>query len=177
LVFVSHSRHDAEIALAILAALETRGLPCWIAPRDVTPGAPWAGEIVRAIERCDIMVLVYSPASDRSRQVQREVERAIHLGKTVLPFRLQPFSMSDEMQYFLSTTHWLEAYPPPLESRIQQLSDAVFRLLRPTMPHSGSVPIPAMAVATPAPRTITPDHWDTPVNNDPLTRFWRWLTS
>jgi len=38
-VFISHSSEDAKVARAICAALENRGLSCWIAGRDVGPGA------------------------------------------------------------------------------------------------------------------------------------------
>ena len=40
-VFISHSSKDKHVADAICAVLERRGLRCWIAPRDVTPGASW----------------------------------------------------------------------------------------------------------------------------------------
>jgi TPR repeat protein len=37
LVFISHASADRKLADAICVALELRGIPCWIATRDV----PW----------------------------------------------------------------------------------------------------------------------------------------
>ena len=44
-VFISYASHDAALANNVAAALEGLGLKCWIAPRDVTPGAHYASEI------------------------------------------------------------------------------------------------------------------------------------
>ena len=49
-VFISYSHQDKAAADAACSALESAGVRCWIAPRDVAPGADWAGAIVSAIE-------------------------------------------------------------------------------------------------------------------------------
>src|SRR5436190_21896953 len=76
-VFISHSSKDAAAADRVRAYLEGRGLPCWVAPRDVPPGANWGQAIVDAIGRSRAVVLVFSAHADRSAQVLREVERAV----------------------------------------------------------------------------------------------------
>src|SRR6202044_1065173 len=48
-VFVSYASQDATVAAALVEALERHGIVCWIAPRDVKPGAQYADAIVRAI--------------------------------------------------------------------------------------------------------------------------------
>ena len=37
-VFISYSHKDKPIAYGICAKLETVGVRCWIAPRDITAG-------------------------------------------------------------------------------------------------------------------------------------------
>jgi hypothetical protein len=49
---------DTEVANCISAALKRRDLKCWIAPRDITPGAHYASEIVHAIDSAKAIVLV-----------------------------------------------------------------------------------------------------------------------
>ncbi|MBV8226902.1 MAG: toll/interleukin-1 receptor domain-containing protein [Verrucomicrobia bacterium] len=44
-VFISHSSADKRAADAACALLETRGIKCWIAPRDIRPGSDW-GELL-----------------------------------------------------------------------------------------------------------------------------------
>jgi hypothetical protein len=46
-VFVSYSSRDKPVADAVCASLEGRGIRCWIAPRDILPGADWGEEIIR----------------------------------------------------------------------------------------------------------------------------------
>lgn len=180
-VFLSHSSRDAEIAQLIVSELERRSWKCWVAPRDIAPGTTWAAGIVQGLDNSRVMVLIYSPAADQSQQVLREIQRAVTRNMPILPFRLQDFAMSQEMQYFLGTTHWLNAYPPPLPLRVNQLADAVRGLLSAvnTNPQSyAPQPVVLQPVAHVAPVTVSPiDQWDAPSGNGPLARFWRWLNS
>jgi hypothetical protein len=75
-VFISYASADAAIAEQACAALEAAGMPCWIAPRDVRPGDPYAAAIVEAINDCRLMVIVLSKNAIDSPHVLREVERA-----------------------------------------------------------------------------------------------------
>jgi hypothetical protein len=50
-VFISHSSNNRTVANAACAALESIGIRCWIAPRDVLPGRSYSGEITRAIQQ------------------------------------------------------------------------------------------------------------------------------
>ena len=50
-IFISHSAKNKVTADAVCAMLESRGVRCWIAPRDVTPGTEWGESIVEAIEQ------------------------------------------------------------------------------------------------------------------------------
>ncbi|MFL6797219.1 MAG: toll/interleukin-1 receptor domain-containing protein [Xanthobacteraceae bacterium] len=45
-VFISYSQIDKVTADAACATLEAGGIRCWIAPRDIVPGVPWAGAII-----------------------------------------------------------------------------------------------------------------------------------
>jgi hypothetical protein len=38
-VFLSYASHDADVAKSICEYLERHGISCWMAPRDVRPGA------------------------------------------------------------------------------------------------------------------------------------------
>ncbi len=42
-VFISHSTKDKQWADQLCSSLETVGISCWIAPRDIQPGQSWAG--------------------------------------------------------------------------------------------------------------------------------------
>ncbi|WP_250625983.1 toll/interleukin-1 receptor domain-containing protein [Pinirhizobacter soli] len=122
-LFVSYSQPDREAAFALVQRLEAHGISVWIAPRDVSPAADWAAEIIDAISNARLMVLVFSGGSNDSGQVRREVERAVHKQLPILPFRIENVLPSKSLEYFLSTQHWMDAFPPPLEPHIDRLCD------------------------------------------------------
>src|SRR5882724_11452316 len=68
-VFISYSTRDSETAQALCMALERAGLSCWIAPRNITPGQTWSEAIVDGINDCQVMVLLYTSASNASPHV------------------------------------------------------------------------------------------------------------
>lgn len=120
-VFVSYSQSDRDCALELVAYAESQGISCWIAPRDISPSADWASEIIDAISAARVMVLVFSASSNHSPQVRREVERAVHKQLSILPFRLEDVLPERSLEFFLSTQHWLDAFPPPREAHYRAL--------------------------------------------------------
>jgi photosystem II stability/assembly factor-like uncharacterized protein len=128
-VFISHSAKDKVIADAVCAALESEGIRCWIAPRDVMPGMEWGGSIIDAIENARIMVLIFTANSNASPQIRREIERAANHEVVILPFRIEDILPDKSLEYFIGNVHWLDALTPPLEKHIERLVEPVKALL------------------------------------------------
>lgn len=76
-IFISHASEDRAAAEALCHALESAGLFCWVAYRDIAPGAPYSGAIMDAIARCRAVVVLLSARTSDSPHVLREVERAL----------------------------------------------------------------------------------------------------
>lgn len=85
-VFISHSSNNRTVATAACAALESSGIRCWIAPRDVLPGRSYSGEITRAIQQSRAFVLIFSQHSNNSEQVLREVQLAANSHLHIVQF-------------------------------------------------------------------------------------------
>lgn len=136
-VFISYSSKDKRIAQEVCAVLEKEGIPIWIAPRDILPGQDWGESIIDAINACKLMVIVFTASSNDSKQVLREVERAVAKGINIIPFRTENLLPSKSMEYFLSSTHWLDAYDPPLERHFSSLTETINLLLKQTTGVSG----------------------------------------
>ena len=148
-IFVSYSQPDRDCAFQLAAQLETDGLGVWIAPRDISPAADWAAEIIEAISAARIMVLVFSSHCNDSPQVRREVERAVHREVPVLPFRIEDVLPARSLEYFLSTQHWLDAFPPPRGPHYARLSTHISALLNATTgTRAAYVPQPIPADST-----------------------------
>jgi len=138
-VFISYSSADKPIADAVCAGLERRGLRCWIAPRDILPGLDWGAAIIDAINDARAMVLVFSSSANSSKQIKREVERAVAKGVPLIPLRVEDVPLGKTLEYFISSEHWMDALSRPVEPHVERLAEAIRALLaRPSRaPDSG----------------------------------------
>ncbi|MGB6538939.1 MAG: TIR domain-containing protein [Xanthobacteraceae bacterium] len=149
-VFISYSSHDKPVAAAACSALEAAEIRCWIAPRDVSLGDNYGAAIVEAIESAKIFVLIFSGNANTSPQISREVERAVSKGLTIIPVRIEDVAPSRNLEYFISSPHWLDAFPPPRDKYFAKLVEAVRTLLgqRTETPPSTTVPVPSTSKPT-----------------------------
>ncbi len=128
LVFISYPKENKEVADSLCELLEQNGLKCWIAPRDIPPAQSYSKAIIQAIKDSRLLILVFSSHANQSDHVLREVERAANRKIPILPFRIEDTSLSEDLEYFLSTPQWLDAYEPPLESHFAPLLEAARQL-------------------------------------------------
>ena len=129
MVFISHSSKDRETADAICAHLESVGIKCWIAPRDIEPGTNWAKGIMQGLEACRVLILVFSEHANESDHVEREVAKAFASGLAVIPFQIKHVLPNQSLGYFLDTIQWVDAIAPPLEKHLGTLTELVKKLL------------------------------------------------
>lgn len=124
-VFVSYASQDAAVAGSIVKVLEKAGFSCWIAPRNVVPGDVYADAIVRAIDAARILVLALSQHAAASPHVLREVERASSKRHHIVAFRIDLAPLPAALEYFLNTSHWLDASSGSVDGPLQTLVEAV----------------------------------------------------
>ena len=128
-VFISYSSRDKPIADAVCANLEAVGVRCWFAPRDIAPGEDWPAAITKAITQSRVMVLVFSPNSNSSEDVSRELFLAANNKLVIIPFKIENIEPEPGKQYYLARTHWLDAINPPTQEQIRSLIDCVKALI------------------------------------------------
>ena len=151
-LFISYSTQDKPTADAACATLEAAGIRCWIAPRDIVPGAEWGEAIVSAIADCRAMILIFSASANDSPQIRREVERAVSKGIPIIPLRIEDIAPTRSLEYFIGTVHWLDALTPPLENHLRRLTDTVKALLQvPTAGPGIAEKLSAPVIAPPSP--------------------------
>jgi hypothetical protein len=165
-VFISYASEDVVVADKVCSALEAAGFPCWIAPRDVRAGEPYAAAIVEAINACRLMALVLTKSAIHSRHVFREIERASSKDHQVLSIRLDETELPPELEYFLSADQWLDASGGPVERIFPALIEAVRARFAGKHSHSegpapgapGAVRAPGSGADTHAPHAAEHDH-------------------
>ncbi|MBR0652558.1 toll/interleukin-1 receptor domain-containing protein [Roseomonas terrae] len=124
-VFLSYASTDRGAAEAICAALEARGIRCWVAPRDVPAGADWGEAILTAIGRAHAMVLVLSRTTANSVHVRNEVVTAVSQSLALVPVRVEDCQPGGALRLHLAGSHWLNVYPLPVEQHADALAAGV----------------------------------------------------
>jgi hypothetical protein len=84
-IFVSYSRRDQEFVTRLASDLNARVAGVWFDQSDIQPGENWHNEIIKGIRECKAFILVLSPDAVKSKYVHEEVNKALELGKTILP--------------------------------------------------------------------------------------------
>jgi TolB-like protein/Flp pilus assembly protein TadD len=147
-VFISYASQDKAVADAVCGALESAGVACWIAPRNVTPGEFYAESIVHAIDSAKVIVLVLSQNGAASQHVLREVERASSKRHPVVSLRIDAAPLPAGLEYFLNTSQWLDASATGVERALSRLVDAVTSALAQPSALARSAPVPLVKKRT-----------------------------
>lgn len=127
-VFISYSSKEMKVARQVCEYLESNGVSCWIAPRNINPGDNYATQIVHAIRDCSVLVLLASDSTNASGHVSNEVSLAFDNKKVIIPFKIEDIKFTDEYLYFLGRKHWIEAHLD-MKSGFEQLLSTVEHLL------------------------------------------------
>jgi len=102
--FFSYSREDSGFALRLAADLKAAGANVWLDQLDIQPGQRWARAVQDALNNAQRVLVILSPTSVDSTNVEDEVNFALEEHKTVIPiffrdckvpFQLRPFQYID----------------------------------------------------------------------------------
>ncbi|MHB8723571.1 MAG: TIR domain-containing protein [Steroidobacteraceae bacterium] len=151
-VFISCASQDAAVATTVVEALERSGVACWIAPRDVTPGAFYADEIVHAIDAAKAAVLILSRNAADSQHVLREVERAASKRHPVVSLRVDQAPLPAGLEYFLNTSQWLDASGVDIARSMPKLIAAVRAAIQAPVVTPDAAPTPRAPAPSPSAR-------------------------
>lgn len=123
-VFVSHSFKDQEISDCIYTYLESKGIKCFMDTRDLVPGKPYPVQLSNALRESRAVVLVFSSSSDSSEPVQNEIGLARNNKIPIIPVRIENV-LPHELALFITTSQWLDGFPPPIERHLPKLVKAI----------------------------------------------------
>jgi adenylate cyclase len=128
-LFVCYASADGgDAARQIVMDFEKRGVKCWIAPRDVMPGASWPNAIVNGIELCRAMLLVVTDKANSSPEIEKEIGLANHLRKVIFPVRLDDVTLTGTLRYQTQNRQWRDLFSNR-EDVLDEISEQI-RLLR-----------------------------------------------
>ncbi len=131
-IFISYSTKDKAVAEQLVAQIESNGYTCWIAPRNIVPGADWAKSINTAITEAKVFIVIYSRNSTESTQVPKEIGIADARKLPIIPYKIDSTPLSGDFEYHLLSCHWVDAYPQrgiyKTDDVLDAIKEAILRL-------------------------------------------------
>jgi len=124
-IFISYSTKDRQIAYDMVNFFESKGVGCYIAPRDIEPGGSYASKLTRAICNSKAIVLVASAAINESEHILNEVDIIVSESKYFVPFFIEEFEMNYDYRYYLGRKQRIIAYPGDPRNHFEKLLDAL----------------------------------------------------
>jgi len=88
-IFVSYSSKDRPFALGLVKELQELGANVWIDQLGIGLGENWDNAIEEALEKSETFMLILSPTSVESPNVQDEVSIAINTNKKLVPILIE----------------------------------------------------------------------------------------
>ncbi|MCE2563530.1 TIR domain-containing protein [Komagataeibacter sp. FNDCF1] len=110
LVFISFSSKDGEFARKLITDIEKRDIPCWISSRNVEPGADYQDAIIDAMNRCSVILLLFSENANSSKEIAKELAIASKRSKPIIPARIEDIMPSGSLEYQLTTAQFIDLF-------------------------------------------------------------------
>src|SRR6266566_6042748 len=84
-LFISYSRQDEEFVRKLATDLDQLGAEVWIDLDDIPAGMKWSTAIAQGLKEAEIMIVVISPTSMTSRNVEDEWQYFRDHDKPLMP--------------------------------------------------------------------------------------------
>jgi hypothetical protein len=97
-IFVSYSSSDRPFALGLVKELQSLGANVWIDQLGIGLGENWDNAIEEALEKSETFMLILSPTSVESPNVQDEVSIAINTKKKLVPILIKECELPMRLQ-------------------------------------------------------------------------------
>ncbi len=123
-IFISYSSINQAEADAFNNLLLRNGIKTWMAPNDIPAGKDYAQVVLQALRSCSCVALLLTNASQNSIWVPKEIDRAIHYGKIVIPIQLEEVILNDQFEFYLCKNQIVAV------RKIEEESPAVQKILR-----------------------------------------------
>jgi len=116
-IFVSYSRKDEDFARRLATSLSDMGADIWIDVEDIPAGMKWSSAIQQGLDEGDLLIVVISPESMGSRNVEDEWQYYLDNGKPVIPVLLHP----TKIHFQLSRIQYIDFKDQPYQLAMRHL--------------------------------------------------------
>jgi hypothetical protein len=127
-IFISYSRRDQEFVTRLASDLDQQVAGAWFDQSDIQVGQQWHDEIMDGIRECKAFILVLSPDAAESRYVREELNKALELGKPIIPILYRPAKWSGEFETLVKEIQTLDLRSGSYAENFQKLVDGLVAL-------------------------------------------------
>ncbi|MCL2797882.1 MAG: toll/interleukin-1 receptor domain-containing protein [Firmicutes bacterium] len=125
-IFVSYSIKDQMFANEVVEYLESKGIECWIAPRDIAVGSKYyQAEIASSVIASKSFLLVLSENAIESDNVYDELALARKNNKRVIPFKIEDCTLTPRFELYLGSTQFYDATRRPIKQHLENLEKII----------------------------------------------------
>ena len=157
-LFISYSRTDRGYAERLVTYLEAAGVDVWVDHGDIPPGSRYRRTIEAAIDACDALLVLMTPAARESTWVENELDWAERHRKPIFTlllegqvwFGLTATHYENVTNLALPTQRFIDALPPTTKARPE---NPTLDPTPPTTAPSNSTPPTPLKPLDPPPRT------------------------
>lgn len=121
-IFISYSSQDRNLVNKVCNTIENKDVCVFVDEYSIDCGENITDQIVKAINKCDLFVLLWSKNSKKSEWVQQEIGIAKGKQKPILPVVL---NQGLELPAFIKELKFLAVYKNPFEA-YQLLQNHIF---------------------------------------------------
>ncbi len=116
-IFISYSRKDEAFAHRLAQSLSDLGADIWIDVKAISAGTKWSRAIQQGLDTCDALIVVVSPDSMASTNVEDEWQYYLEQKKPVIPVLIRPA----KMHFQLNRIQYVDFHRQPYDGGLRQL--------------------------------------------------------
>ena len=124
-IFISYSRRDQEFVTRLAGDLNAQVAGVWFDQSTIQVGQRWHDEIMDGIRVCKAFILVLSPDAAESRYVREEVNKALELGKPIIPILYRSGNWTGEFAELVKEVQTLDLRSGSYRENFQTLVDGL----------------------------------------------------
>ncbi|MGJ3238741.1 MAG: TIR domain-containing protein [Anaerolineae bacterium] len=153
-IFISYSRRDEIFARKLATALDQLGADIWIDVEDIPAGMKWSTAIQQGLDTAEAMLVILSPDSMASRNVEDEWQYFLDHGKPVFPLLLR----DAKIHFQLNRIQWVDFKNQPFDNALVDLHQELHRKgIALNAPQPAPAPYPPLSYAHASPQTRAPE--------------------
>ncbi len=154
-LFISYSRTDEAFARRLAESFSALGVDVWIDVEDIPAGMKWSSAIQQGLNKAELMLVIISPTSMASTNVEDEWQYFLDKKKPVIPVRWLPA----DVHFQLNRLQYIDFHQQPYDIAFARLLGELGRKgfdftpsqTQPIEPPSEQIAAPPREVVPPPP--------------------------